>query len=114
VPSQYGSKGIGAPGADVTSLYATGGSLILEGTSVATADPRDSFQGLFESLAPCFSTILMTYTDRRLTMIDVINPFIVMEKFEQGLSNRLVGAAATNFNHMFNLLEIEAGHFARL
>ena len=51
--------------------------------------------------------------DRRLTMTDVVDPFIVTEN-SQGLSNRLVDAAGTNFNHMFNLLEIEAGHFACL
>jgi len=46
-------------------------------------------------------------------MTDVIDSFIVTENL-QGLSHRLVDAAGTNFNHMFNLLEIEAGHFARL
>jgi hypothetical protein len=44
---------------------------------------------------------------------DVINPFVVAEN-PQGLSNRLVDAAGTNFNRMFKLLEIETGHFARL
>ena len=51
--------------------------------------------------------------DRRLTMTDLIDPFIVTEN-AQGLSNRLVDAPGTNFDDMFNLLEIEAGDFARL
>jgi hypothetical protein len=51
--------------------------------------------------------------DRRLTMTDVVDPFIVTEN-SQGLRNRFVDAAGTNFNHMFNLLKIEAGDFTRL
>jgi hypothetical protein len=51
--------------------------------------------------------------DRRSTMPHVVDPFVVAEN-AQGLSNRLVNAASTNFNRMFNLLEIETGHFARL
>ena len=46
-------------------------------------------------------------------MTHFLYPFIVAEN-TQGLGNRLVDAAGTNFNRMFNLLEIETGHFARL
>jgi hypothetical protein len=46
-------------------------------------------------------------------MPDVVDPFVVVEN-PQGLSNRLVDAVGTNFNRMFNLLEIETGHFAGL
>jgi hypothetical protein len=51
--------------------------------------------------------------DRRLTMTDVVDPFIVKEN-SQGLGDRLVDAACTNFNRMFNFLKIETGNFARL
>jgi hypothetical protein len=51
--------------------------------------------------------------DRRLTMTDVIDPFIIPEN-SQGLDHRLVDAGGTNFNHMFNLLEVDTGNFARL
>jgi hypothetical protein len=40
-------------------------------------------------------------------------PFIIPEN-PQGLSHRLVDAGGTNFNHMFNLLEVDTGNFARL
>jgi hypothetical protein len=40
-------------------------------------------------------------------------PFIIPEN-PQGLSHRLVDAGGTNFNHMFNLLEVYTGNFARL
>jgi hypothetical protein len=51
--------------------------------------------------------------ERRLTTTNVVDPFIVTEN-SPGLSHRLVDAAGTNFNHMFNLLEIEARDFAGL
>jgi hypothetical protein len=46
-------------------------------------------------------------------MPDVVDPFVVA-KNPQGLSNCLVDAGGPNFNRMFNLLEIETGHFAGL
>ena len=51
--------------------------------------------------------------DGRLTMPDVLNPIIVAEN-PQSLGDRLVDAAGTNFNRMFNFLKIETGNFARL
>jgi len=51
-------------------------------------------------------------SDRRLTVPDVLNPIIVTENPES-LGYRLVDAASTNFNRMFNLLKIETGNFAR-
>ena len=51
--------------------------------------------------------------DRRLPMTDVINPFIISEN-SQRLGNRFVDAGGTNFNRVFNLLEIETGHLACL
>jgi len=52
-------------------------------------------------------------SDRGLTVPDVLNPIIVAEN-PQRLGYRLVDAAGTNFNRMFNFLKIEAGNFARL
>jgi hypothetical protein len=46
-------------------------------------------------------------------MPDVLNPIIVAEN-PQSLGDRLVHAAGTDFNRMFNLLKIETGNFARL
>jgi hypothetical protein len=43
---------------------------------------------------------------------DVIDPFIIPEN-AQGLGNRFVNASGTNFNRMFNSLEIETRDFAR-
>jgi hypothetical protein len=51
--------------------------------------------------------------DRRLTAPEVLDPFIVTEN-PQSLGDRLVDAAGTNFNRMFNFLKIEKGNFARL
>jgi hypothetical protein len=51
--------------------------------------------------------------DGRLTVPDVLDPVIIAEN-PQGLGNRLVDAASTNFNRMFNFLKIETGNFARL
>ena len=51
--------------------------------------------------------------DRRLTTTNIIDPFIIPED-SQGLSNRFVDAGDINFNRMFNLLEVDTGHFARL
>src|SRR6202795_5193417 len=51
--------------------------------------------------------------DRRLTAPDVLDPSIVA-KNSQRLGYRLVDAAGTNFNRMFNFLKIETGNFARL
>jgi hypothetical protein len=51
--------------------------------------------------------------DRRLTVPEVLDSFIVMEN-PQSLGDRLVDAAGTNFNRMFNFLKIETGNFARL
>ena len=59
------------------------------------------------SISRCF-----TLTVIRLAP-DVLDPFIVAED-PQRLGDRLVDAAGTNFNRMFNFLKIEAGHFARL
>jgi len=47
-----------------------------------------------------------------LTVPDVLNPIIVAEN-PQSLGYRLVDAAGTNFNRMFNLLKIETGDFAQ-
>src|SRR6266852_4178494 len=52
-------------------------------------------------------------SDRGLTVPDVLNPIIVAEN-PQSLGYRLVDAAGTNFNRMFNFLKIETGDFARL
>jgi hypothetical protein len=52
-------------------------------------------------------------SDRGLTVPDVLNPIIVAEN-PQSLGDRLVDAAGTNFNRMFNFLKIETGNFARL
>src|ERR1700688_5004299 len=52
-------------------------------------------------------------SDRGLTVPDVLNPIIVAEN-PQILGYRLVDAAGTNFNRMFNFLKIETGNFARL
>ena len=52
-------------------------------------------------------------SDRGLTVPDVLNPIIVA-KNPQSLGYRLVDAAGTNFNRMFNFLKIETGDFARL
>ena len=52
-------------------------------------------------------------SDGGLTVPDVLNPIIVAEN-PQSLCYRLVDAAGTNFNRMFNLLEIETGNSARL
>ena len=52
-------------------------------------------------------------SDRGLTVPDVLNPIIVTEN-PQSLGYRLVDAAGTNFNRMFNFLKIETGDFARL
>jgi hypothetical protein len=41
------------------------------------------------------------------------DPFIVAEN-PQSLGDRLVVAAGTNFNRMFNFLKIETGNCARL
>ena len=51
--------------------------------------------------------------DRRLTMPDILDPIIVTEN-PQSLGYRLVDAAGTNFNRMFNFLKIGTGNFARL
>jgi hypothetical protein len=51
--------------------------------------------------------------NRRLTTTYIIDPFIIPED-SQGLSNRFVDAGDINFNRMFNLLEVDTGHFARL
>src|SRR5271154_3711527 len=47
------------------------------------------------------------------TMTHFLYPFVIAEN-TQSLGYRLVDAAGTNFNHMFNLLKIETGHFAGL
>src|SRR6266849_2099328 len=52
-------------------------------------------------------------SDRGLTVPDVLNPIIVAEN-PQSLGYRLVDAAGTNFNRMFNFPKIETGDFARL
>src|SRR5260370_40993791 len=52
-------------------------------------------------------------SDRGLTVADVLNPIIIAENL-QSLGYRLVDAAGTNFNRMFNFLKIETGDFARL
>ena len=52
-------------------------------------------------------------SDRGLTVPDVLDPSIVAEN-PQSLGYRLVDAAGTNFNRMFNFLKIETGNFARL
>src|SRR5712671_1526669 len=52
-------------------------------------------------------------SDRGLTVPDVLNPIIVAEN-PQSLGYRLVDAAGTNFNRMFNFLKIETGNLARL
>src|SRR6266851_5385637 len=52
-------------------------------------------------------------SDRGLTVPDVLNPIIVAEN-PQSLGYRLVDAAGTNFNRMFDFLKIETGDFARL
>jgi hypothetical protein len=52
-------------------------------------------------------------SDRGLTVPDVLNPIIVAEN-PQSLGYRLVDAASTNFNRMFNFLKIETRNFARL
>ena len=44
--------------------------------------------------------------DGRLTVPDVIDPIIIAEN-PQSLGDRLVDAASTNFNRMFNFLKIE-------
>ena len=49
-------------------------------------------------------------SDRGLTVPDVLNPIIVAEN-PQSLGYRLVDAARTNFNRMFNFLKIETGNF---
>jgi hypothetical protein len=46
-------------------------------------------------------------------MTHLLDPFVVAEN-TQSLGYRLVDAAGTNFNRMFNLLKIETGHFAGL
>jgi hypothetical protein len=51
--------------------------------------------------------------DRRLTMTDIIDPFIIPEN-SQGLGNRFVDTGGTNFNHTFNFLEVDTGNFACL
>jgi len=43
-----------------------------------------------------------------MTVPDVLNPIIVAEN-PQSLGYRLVNAAGTNFNRMFNFLKIETG-----
>jgi hypothetical protein len=57
--------------------------------------------------------VLYFNSDRGLTVPDVLNPIIVAEN-PQSLGDRLVDAAGTNFNRMFNFLKIETGDFARL
>jgi hypothetical protein len=57
--------------------------------------------------------ILYFNHDRRLTMTDVIDSFIIPEN-SQCLSDGLVETGSPNFNYMFNLLEVDTGHFARL
>jgi len=52
-------------------------------------------------------------SDRRLTVPEVLDPFIVAEN-PQSLGDRLVDAAGTNFNRIFNFLKIETGNFAGL
>src|ERR1700730_16461641 len=52
-------------------------------------------------------------SDRGLTVPDVLNPSIVAEN-PQSLGDRLVDAAGSNFNRMFNFLKIETEDFARL
>src|SRR6266851_3660565 len=52
-------------------------------------------------------------SDRGQTVPDVLNAIIVAEN-PQSLGYRLVDAAGTNFNRMFNFLKIETGDFARL
>jgi len=47
--------------------------------------------------------------DRRLTMTDVIGPFVIPEN-SQRLSYGLVGTGGTNFNHMFNYIRREHSH----
>jgi hypothetical protein len=42
---------------------------------------------------------------------DLLDPFIVTEN-SQGLVDRLIDAAGTNFNRMFNFLKIETGNCA--
>jgi hypothetical protein len=51
--------------------------------------------------------------DGRLTAPDVLDPIIIAEN-PQSLGDRLVDAAGTNFNRMFNFLKIKTGNFARL
>ena len=51
--------------------------------------------------------------DAANSLDDVFDPFIIPEN-SQGLSHRLVNAGGANFNHMFNLLEVDTGYFARL
>src|ERR1700738_414323 len=51
-------------------------------------------------------------SDRSLTVPDALNPIIVAEN-PQSLGYRLVDAAGTNFNRMFNFLKIGTGNFAR-
>jgi hypothetical protein len=51
--------------------------------------------------------------DGRLAAPEVLDPFVVT-KNPQRLGDRLVDAAGTNFNRMFNFLKIETGNFAGL
>jgi hypothetical protein len=51
--------------------------------------------------------------DGRLAAPEVLDPFVVT-KNPQRLGDRLVDAAGTNFNRMFDFLKIEIGNFAGL
>ena len=51
--------------------------------------------------------------DGRLAAPEVLDPFVVT-KNPQRLGDRLVDAAGTNFNRMFNFLQIETGNFSGL
>jgi hypothetical protein len=66
-----------------------------------------------EQAARQFLEFFASDIDRRSNMPDIIDPFVVA-KNPKGLGYRLIDAAGTNFNRMFNLLEIKTGHFARL
>jgi hypothetical protein len=54
-----------------------------------------------------FGMLYFNY-DRRLTTTNIIDPFIIAED-SQDLSDRLIYTGGTNFNRMFNLLEVETG-----
>jgi hypothetical protein len=51
--------------------------------------------------------------DRRLTVPDILDPFIVPEN-PQSLGDRLVDASGAHLDRVFHSSEIEAGNFARL